>query len=132
MNAPADGDTKDYGEEDIARCQQQAMATLNRCGLAMDIGAMSATTPSDFAAFLPGTSGAIYGRASHGWTASFQRPAPRTKVRGLYLAGGSVHPGPGAPMASLSGQMAAQCLLKDFALTSPSRLAATSGGISTV
>ncbi|MEO1102422.1 MAG: phytoene desaturase family protein [Pseudomonadota bacterium] len=131
MNAPADGDTKDYGEEDIARCQQQAMATLSRCGLNIDFKETCATTPSDFADFLPGTGGAIYGRTSHGWTASFQRPAPRTKVRGLYLAGGSVHPGPGAPMASLSGQMAAKCLLQDFALAMPSRQVAMSGGIST-
>lgn len=128
MNAPADGDRRDYQEEDIARCMTQAMETLNRCGISLTLDQSVATTPTDFAAMLPATGGAIYGRASHGWTASFQRPAITTKVKGLYLAGGSVHPGPGMPMASLSGRMAAACLLKDFGLTPLSRPTVTSGG----
>jgi len=131
MNAPANGDTHDYGGEDIARCQNQAMATLARCDLSMTLTDVRVTTPSDFATLLPGTGGAIYGRTSHGWTASFQRPALRTRVRGLYLAGGSVHPGPGVPMAALSGQMAADCLLTDCDSAIPFRRVAMSGGIST-
>ena len=34
--------------------------------------------------------------------------AGRTTLPGLFLAGGSVHPGPGVPMAALSGQLAAE------------------------
>ncbi|WMS42149.1 phytoene desaturase family protein [Acuticoccus sp. MNP-M23] len=130
LNAPADGDIRHYGEEDIARCKEQVMATLGRCGLPVTLEAAVSSTPTDFAAMLPGTGGAIYGRASHGWTASFQRPALRTRTRGLYLAGGSVHPGPGVPMSALSGQMAAEALIRDFALTRQSRPAAMSGGTS--
>ncbi len=131
MNAPANGDTESYREEDVARCHQQAAATLARSGLTLTFEAMQATTPRDFSEMLPATGGALYGRASHGWTASFQRAAIRTRVKGLYLAGGSVHPGPGVPMASLSGRIAAACLITDFGLANPSRRAATSGGIST-
>lgn len=131
MNAPANGDSEAYNEKDIARCQEQAAATLARSGLSITFEAMRATTPRDFSAMLPETGGALYGRVSHGWTASFQRAAIRTRVKGLYLAGGSVHPGPGVPMASLSGRIAAACLITDFGLANPSRRAATSGGTST-
>jgi phytoene dehydrogenase-like protein len=34
-------------------------------------------------------------------------------VRGLYLAGGSAHPGPGMPMALMSGWIAADVLHND-------------------
>jgi hypothetical protein len=78
-----------------------------------------------------GDRGALYGQASHGWRASFTRPGVRSRIPGLYLAGGSTHPGPGVPMAALSGRMAAACLLSDVASTRPSRKTAMSGGMST-
>ena len=39
--------------------------------------------------------------------ASFERSGARSRLPGLYLAGGSVHPGPGVPMAAMSGRLAA-------------------------
>jgi diapolycopene oxygenase len=35
-------------------------------------------------------------------------------VRGLYLAGGAAHPGPGMPMVLMSGWIAADSLDQDF------------------
>jgi len=46
--------------------------------------------------------------------AAFRRPGSRSALAGLYLAGGSVHPGPGVPMAALSGRLAAARLLADL------------------
>ncbi|MFM8984523.1 MAG: phytoene desaturase, partial [Planctomycetia bacterium] len=34
-------------------------------------------------------------------------------VEGLYLAGGSAHPGPGMPMVLMSGWIAADCVDQD-------------------
>jgi diapolycopene oxygenase len=60
--------------------------------------------------------GAIYGLASHGkWLGAF-KPANRSKdLKGLYLAGGAAHPGPGMPMVMMSGWIAADVVDKDAA-----------------
>jgi 1-hydroxycarotenoid 3,4-desaturase len=115
INAPADADTHPLAPADIARCEATMFAKLAACGLQLESATAMprVTTPSDFAHLFPATAGALYGRATHGWAASFDRPSSRSKVAGLYLAGGSVHPGPGLPMAALSGRLAAEALLED-------------------
>lgn len=89
------------------------------------------TTPQDFARRFPGTEGAIYGSNPHGATAALRRPTARTRLPGLFLAGGGAHPGPGVPMATLSGRFAAAAALKDLGSTRRFRPAATPGGTST-
>jgi 1-hydroxycarotenoid 3,4-desaturase len=114
VNAPASGDVRAFDGAEIARCEARTFALLQRCGLHVEPSDdRVVTTPADFERLFPATGGALYGRASHGWTASFQRPGARTRMPGLYLAGGSVHPGPGVPMAALSGRLAAKALLED-------------------
>ena len=59
--------------------------------------------------------GAIYGLASHGKFLGAFKPANRRKdLRGLYLAGGAAHPGPGMPMVLMSGWIAADSLDTDL------------------
>jgi 1-hydroxycarotenoid 3,4-desaturase len=117
INAPADGDVNRYDAERIAAAQASAFGGLARCGLTveLDTARTVVTTPHDFERLFPGTGGALYGPASHGWRASFSRPGARTRLPGLYLAGGSAHPGPGVPMAALSGRLAAEAVLADLA-----------------
>ncbi len=71
-------------------------------------------TPSDIHDRYRVLNGAIYGLASHGkWFGAF-KPANRSPdLKGLYLAGGSAHPGPGMPMALMSGWIAADALDQD-------------------
>ncbi|MBL8559079.1 MAG: phytoene desaturase [Hyphomonadaceae bacterium] len=130
VNAPARGDTAPLTPREIDACEKTVMNRLARSGLTISDAQVTRTTPQDFDTLFPASGGALYGRATHGWTASFQRPGSRTKMPGLYLTGGGVHPGPGVPMAAISGRLAAQAILADRASTSSSRQAAMRGGIS--
>ena len=109
VNAPPTGAALGAGE--IDQCEAATFAQLARCGLTVTRHETVRTTPADFAALFPATGGALYGRASHGWQASFRRPGATTRVPGLFLAGGATHPGAGVPMAALSGQLAAAAVL---------------------
>ena len=131
-NAPAIGDRHRFEPAEISECARRTFGMLQRYGLNIRTAPelTQVTTPTDFNRMFPGTGGALYGRSSHGWMASFQRPGARTKLPGLYLAGGSAHPGPGVPMAALSGRMAAASLIEDLASTASSRRMAMRGGMS--
>ncbi|UVO54134.1 1-hydroxycarotenoid 3,4-desaturase CrtD [Sphingomonas sp. SUN039] len=131
VNAPANGDTHSYTPQEIEICQSQMLATLERCGLTLSPTSLSVLTPNDFERLNPSTGGALYGRASHGWAASFRRQGSRTRMPGLYCAGGSTHPGAGVPMAALSGRLASAALLSDRVSTATSRGADIAGGMST-
>ncbi|RJS94275.1 NAD(P)/FAD-dependent oxidoreductase [Salinisphaera sp. Q1T1-3] len=74
-----------------------------------------ALTPQDIHERYRVLDGAIYGLASHGKMMGAFKPGNRSRyVEGLYLAGGSAHPGPGMPMALMSGWIAADALDGDF------------------
>lgn len=132
VNAPADGDRHRYTPEEIDRCSRQMLARLSQCGTSLVPDTPPAVvTPTDFERLFPSTGGALYGRASHGWAASFLRQSARTRIPGLYCAGGSTHPGAGVPMAALSGRLAAATLMQDRLSTVRSVRGATPGGMST-
>ena len=133
VNAPSNGDTHPFSAAEIRQCEERTFSLLSRCGLQVRPCPDSTvvTTPADFERMFPGMGGALYGRALHDPFASFRRPGSRSRLPGLYLAGGSTHPGPGLPMAALSGRLAAASLLADLPSTSLSRRAATPGGMST-
>jgi phytoene dehydrogenase-like protein len=79
-----------------------------------------ALTPQDIHDRYKVLNGAIYGLASHGKVLGAFKPGNRSRqVQGLYLAGGSAHPGPGMPMALMSGWIAADTLHKDAMTNAP-------------
>lgn len=59
-------------------------------------------TPADLARATLTGGGAIYGSSSNGARSAFLRPANRSPVPGLFLVGGSAHPGGGLPLVMLS------------------------------
>jgi 1-hydroxycarotenoid 3,4-desaturase len=132
INAPADGDQHTYSEEELRTCERKARATMTSCGLSLRLSPerMQWTTPTDFARLFPGTGGALYGLAPHGWRSSFRRLGSSSGLANLYLAGGSVHPGPGIPMAALSGRLAAASVIRKYRSIVQLVPAATIGGTS--
>ena len=54
--------------------------------------------------------GAIYGTSSNGARAAFTRPTNRSPVPGLYLVGGSAHPGGGLPLVGMGAAIVADLI----------------------
>ncbi|TWU39210.1 phytoene desaturase family protein [Novipirellula artificiosorum] len=94
--------------------------TAGMQGLRDSIVYESVLTPEDIHHRYRVLNGAIYGLASHGRFAGAFKPANRRRdFRGLYLAGGAAHPGPGMPMVLMSGWIAADSLDRDAKNVSP-------------
>jgi 1-hydroxycarotenoid 3,4-desaturase len=134
VNAPAIGDQSEFSAQQIDACERETFGLLQQCGLNIDLDSAicQRTTPSLFNQLFPATGGALYGQANHGWMETFQRASAKSPIPHLYLAGGSVHPGPGVPMAALSGRMAAATLMDHLGLIKLSGRTLISGGTSTL
>jgi 1-hydroxycarotenoid 3,4-desaturase len=117
VNAPANGSNKPYNNEEIDQCEQKAFLLMRQYGLNLEEAQITRTTPQDFSALFPGRGGALYGQATHGWMSSFHRLGSQSQIKNLLLAGGSTHPGPGVPMAAMSGRLAAATLMDHLGLT---------------
>jgi 1-hydroxycarotenoid 3,4-desaturase len=128
VNAPPTGDEPTrWTESERRRCTTAMESLLRRVGVELSPTATVQTTPVEFEALFPGTGGSLYGPRSKGARSVLARTGAATKVPGLYLAGGSVHPGSGVPMAALSGRLAAERIRADRALTGRSPSMATTG-----
>lgn len=115
VNAPAD---VALTPQELDRCEQATFQRIAASGLTIDrTGPEVRTTPMGFGALFPGSRGALYGAAPHGWAAPFRRPGAKSRIPGLYLTGGTVHPGAGVPMAAISGRLCAAQIAADLAST---------------
>lgn len=113
-NAPADGDQAAMSAGERASLQGRVFGLLEACGLSLELaGEPIIATPSEFHARFPASGGALYGRHSHGPNGTLARLGARSRLPGLYLCGGGVHPGPGVPMAAMSGRLAAAAAAED-------------------
>jgi 1-hydroxycarotenoid 3,4-desaturase len=108
VNAPAGG------EADWGALAELVLAKLGAAGWAAPGDPIVwSRTPAGLAERFPGSRGALYGAASNGPGAAFRRPANRTSVPGLFLAGGTAHPGGGMPLCVSSGRAAAHEILEE-------------------
>lgn len=59
--------------------------------------------------------GSLYGNSSNSvWSAFLRHPNFKSKAKGLYFTGGSVHPGGGIPLCIYSGHITSELIQKDF------------------
>ena len=77
------------------------------------IRVLGTVTPEEIAERYRTRGGAIYGTSSSGRRAAFLRPGNRGPRRGLYLVGGSSHPGGGLPLVARSGAIVARMVEAD-------------------
>jgi phytoene desaturase len=67
-------------------------------------------TPAELERATRAPGGSIYGTSSNGPRAAFLRPANASPVPGLFLVGGSAHPGGGLPLVGLSAEIVADLI----------------------
>lgn len=79
-------------------------------GVADRVVSRMVISPYDLEARTRAPGGAIYGTSSNGPRSAFLRPANRSPVPGLFLVGGSSHPGGGLPLVLLSAQIVADAI----------------------
>ncbi|MEW1957254.1 phytoene desaturase family protein [Kineococcus sp. NPDC059986] len=111
VNAPVhdpEGGGTDWRSEDLVRRHTDVVLdALARRGL--DVRSRlrwaEVRTPADLEERTGSDGGAIYGTASNGPRSAFLRPANRSPVPGLFLVGGSSHPGGGLPLVGLSARI---------------------------
>ncbi|WP_410599728.1 phytoene desaturase family protein [Amycolatopsis sp. lyj-90] len=67
-------------------------------------------TPASLEDEVGAPGGSIYGSSSNGARAALLRPANLSPIPGLYLAGGSAHPGGGLPLVAMSAAIVADLI----------------------
>lgn len=107
INAPGD-----YGQDWDALVKQARKAILRKLSRMLSveledyIAVEEVLTPGGIAARTSSFRGALYGAASNNQFAAFLRhPNFSHRIKDLYFAGGSVHPGGGIPLSLLSAKI---------------------------
>jgi phytoene dehydrogenase-like protein len=115
LNAPAGSDI--FSKEMIEHSKSNILAKLKRI-LGVDLEPLIETeetlTPADIEAKTDSYMGSLYGTSSNSkWAAFLRHPNFCTDIRGLYLTGGSVHPGGGIPLCMKSAKIVSELILDD-------------------
>ena len=110
VNTPPDVDidADAYGELVLDRLARRGPDLRAR------IEVLDTITPSDIERRYRSPGGAIYGTSSNGKRAAFVRPANRGARPGLYLVGGSSHPGGGLPLVTTSARIVTEMITEDL------------------
>ena len=117
VNAPrhsTGSDGFDWSDEDFKRRYANAIIDqIEASGIPIRnrLEVLEIRTPLDLQTSVNAPGGSIYGTSSNGARSAFNRAKNRSPIKGLYLVGGSAHPGGGLPLVGLSAEMVAQAIL---------------------
>lgn len=104
LNWRAPGVAEDYGKQILAELARRGTDVRDR------IIWQQLQTPADLEKEVAAPAGAIYGKASSGAMSTFRRPANASPVPGLFLVGGSAHPGGGLPLVGMGAELVAETI----------------------
>jgi phytoene desaturase len=114
VNTPRNGDgadgTVDWAAPGIAEAYaDRLLARLAERGVDIRDRVLwrELRSPADLERSTRSPGGSIYGSSSNGPRAAFQRPANRSPIPGLFLVGGSAHPGGGLPLVGMGAEIVA-------------------------
>jgi phytoene dehydrogenase-like protein len=109
VNAPRHG-AVDWASSDLAQeYAEKVLAVMAARGMDVRDRLLwkEIRTPADLERDTRSPGGSIYGSSSNGLLGAFLRPANRSPVPGLFLVGGSAHPGGGLPLVGMSAAIVA-------------------------
>jgi phytoene desaturase len=112
VNAPTHGQfnwsdkefARNYSNTIIDQIEARGISVRDR------LESLTIRTPADLEAAVHAPGGAIYGTSSNGARAAFMRAKNRSPIKGLYLVGGSAHPGGGLPLVGISGDLVTEAI----------------------
>lgn len=109
---------KPYTQDDYLALRERVLIKLERMGLTdlrQHIVCEEMWTPLDIQARYYSNQGSIYGVVSDRFkNLGFKAPQRSSRFKNLYFVGGSVNPGGGMPMVTLSGQLVRDKILADL------------------
>ncbi len=104
-------------EIEIDRMRKAIFTKLIKIGIDIEnnIEIEKVYTPKDFYHLYASNRGSIYGVSSNSLLMAFRRHPNRSRdIKGLYFAGGSVHPGGGIPLVLSSGKLAGELIAESL------------------
>ncbi len=98
--------TRRYANSIIDQIESRGISIRDR------LEVLEIRTPLDLQNSVHAPGGSIYGTSSNGARSAFARAKNRSPIKGLYLVGGSAHPGGGLPLVGLSAEIVANAILE--------------------
>ena len=96
-----------YAQEIISQIESAGISVRER------LEVLEIRTPLDLQNDVLAPGGSIYGTSSNGARSAFLRAKNRSPLKGLFLVGGSAHPGGGLPLVGLSAEIVTLAVLEE-------------------